>query len=449
MRAALTLMLTVSSVFLCEGCVADALIYSGSWVEPAEPLRVAPGKFSTVALEVRNKGTATWIPEEVYVSPKVVPPSWTGGALRLMRQTKPGEVAPFEGTLSPGTTGVGLSSVSWAVFIRGTAFGEVLETQVEVTCSNGTFCDGEERFANGRCVSGVKPCDDGAQCTVDVCDEQTGTCRHTPSGTCEACQGSCTADCTGRECGDDGCGGSCGVCASEALCVEFSGQCEAPVACDPLRPDCAGGCTAMEFCGTDCRCHGLTAPQPDLIVAEARLKSELLFDTVNVTEDSCAWVEQCVTGTGMRRVLRFSVEAVNQGMATLTVPSPAERPDLFSFAPCHGHYHFDGFASYALLDGGGRAVVTGRGHASCLQDTQPAISRPDVPCSRRFNCEVQGLQRGWSDLQSNTLECQWLDITGVAPGSYRLQVTLNPARALQEATLENNTTRVPVIIPGP
>jgi hypothetical protein len=143
------------------------------------------------------------------------------------------------------------------------------------------------------------------------------------------------------------------------------------------------------------------------------------------------------------------VEAVNQGLATLVVPSPAERPDLFTFAPCHRHYHFNGFASYTLLDGEGKAVVTGRAEASCVQDFQPVLSRPDVPCSRRFSCEAQGIQRGWSDLQSNTLECQWLDITDVAPGDYRLQVTLNPARVLQEATLENNTTSVPVTIPVP
>jgi len=42
-----------------------------------------------------------------------------------------------------------------------------------------------------------------------------------------------------------------------------------------------------------------------------------------------------------------------------------------------------------------------------------------------------------------------LDITNIAPGDYRLQVTLNPARAFQEATLDNNTSSVPVTIPPP
>ena len=36
----------------------------------------------------------------------------------------------------------------------------------------------------------------------------------------------CTADCTGRLCGDDGCGGSCGSCPSDVACIE--GQCADP-----------------------------------------------------------------------------------------------------------------------------------------------------------------------------------------------------------------------------
>ena len=44
-------------------------------------------------------------------------------------------------------------------------------------------------------------------------DEQTGQCEST-----------CTPDCTGRECGDDGCGGSCGTCSGAEIC-NVTGQC--------------------------------------------------------------------------------------------------------------------------------------------------------------------------------------------------------------------------------
>jgi hypothetical protein len=84
-----------------------------------------------------------------------------------------------------------------------------------------------------------------------------------------------------------------------------------------------------------------------------------------------------------------------------------------------------------------------------MEDTQRVVDGPSVQCSKQFNCEEQGIQRGWSDLYGNTLDCQWLDITDVPPGDYRIQVTLNPSRALQEVTLDNNIASVPVTIPPP
>ncbi|GEM_PF-4702092 len=53
----------------------------------------------------------------------------------------------------------------------------------------------------------------------------------------------CTPDCAGMECGDDGCGGTCGTCPAGESCV--GGGCEAPPACDSAA-DCDDGnpCTA-------------------------------------------------------------------------------------------------------------------------------------------------------------------------------------------------------------
>jgi V8-like Glu-specific endopeptidase len=44
----------------------------------------------------------------------------------------------------------------------------------------------------------------------------------------------CTPVCTGRSCGGDGCGGTCGACGAGELCTE-AGQ------CSPMTTDCAGG----------------------------------------------------------------------------------------------------------------------------------------------------------------------------------------------------------------
>lgn len=69
---------------------------------------------------------------------------------------------------------------------------------VEITCSDGIFCNGIERWVNELCVSGIgilyfvhfflnskkAPCDDGHNCTVDVCNEKNDTCIHIPGDDC-------------------------------------------------------------------------------------------------------------------------------------------------------------------------------------------------------------------------------------------------------------------------
>lgn len=296
---------------------------------------------------------------------------------------------------------------------------------------DGQFCGGDDG-CGGTCGT----CADGAACGADL------RCRPDP----------CVPDCENddgspRMCGDDGCLGSCGSCAAGDSCVPIDGTCETFAACDHMQPVCAGGCPARSFCGTDCACHAIDDPLPDLVVNRKRLADEILFDTINVRASSCSVVEQCVGGLGDRRVLRFSVEAINQGQATLTVPPPEERPDLFLFSACHGHYHFGGFASYELLDSTGRTIVEGRKQAYCMEDTVRVAQGPDIGCSKVFDCYNQGIQAGWSDLYGNTLDCQWLDITDVPPGDYQLRVSLNPGNALQEVTFSNNAATVPVTIP--
>ncbi|MFH1531143.1 MAG: hypothetical protein ABIK09_10485 [Pseudomonadota bacterium] len=55
----------------------------------------------------------------------------------------------------------------------------------------------------------------------------------------------CVPDCTGRECGDDGCVGSCGTCGASDKCNDTTGECEA---------DCASVCASKE-CGTVAGCN--------------------------------------------------------------------------------------------------------------------------------------------------------------------------------------------------
>jgi len=67
-------------------------------------------------------------------------------------------------------------------------------------------------------------CGDGFCDTDETCDACPGDCACTACGE-ECVQGACTfAACDGRECGPDGCGGSCGSCEEGLLCI--GGGCE-------------------------------------------------------------------------------------------------------------------------------------------------------------------------------------------------------------------------------
>ncbi|MFA5431192.1 MAG: hypothetical protein WC329_08540, partial [Candidatus Omnitrophota bacterium] len=87
----------------------------------------------------------------------------------------------------------------------------------------------------------------GKACGNDGCGGSCGTCA---SGyTCNAsgqCFTTCTPSCTGKACGNDGCGGSCGTCASGYTC-NVSGQCAAI-----CTPSCTGKACGNDGCGGSC-----------------------------------------------------------------------------------------------------------------------------------------------------------------------------------------------------
>lgn len=61
-------------------------------------------------------------------------------------------------------------------------------------CDDGVHCNGAERCASGRCAAGADPCDDGARCTTDRCDETARRCEHSPDGTVCADGDRCNGD---------------------------------------------------------------------------------------------------------------------------------------------------------------------------------------------------------------------------------------------------------------
>lgn len=95
---------------------------------------------------------------------------------------------------------------------------------------------------DGECVDCIPDCT-GKECGDDGCGGSCGECAGPPFG-CQAGACVCLPDCGGKECGDDGCSGSCGQCNGEQeLCVGGTCQCQ---------PACAGKDCGIDGCGGDC-----------------------------------------------------------------------------------------------------------------------------------------------------------------------------------------------------
>jgi len=85
---------------------------------------------------------------------------------------------------------------------------------------------------------------DVVQCGPDelcVSDESRVSCSACSEGCRDGVCLGCTPDCNGRECGFDGCGGTCGVCSDGEHCTA-EGRCEAEVGPSSPPPD-DGGCS--------------------------------------------------------------------------------------------------------------------------------------------------------------------------------------------------------------
>ena len=179
---------------------------------------------------------------------------------------------------------------------------------------------------------------------------------------------------------------------------------------------------------------------PDLVPVTTSLNA--YTTTEKFTAGACDALEGLVA-TGTRRLLRFTTETRNIGTTDLVLRSPVNNP-LFTYAPCHGHYHFDNFAAYRLLNTAGQQVAAGQKVGFCLEDVSrwnsAANSQP------QYNCDYQGIQAGWSDIYGGNLPGQWVDITGLAAGTYILEIQIDTANRIPEANEANNVARVKVTI---
>ena len=120
------------------------------------------------------------------------------------------------------------------------------------------------------------------------------------------------------------------------------------------------------------------------------------------------------------------------------------------YHPSHYHYHFEGFASYLMLQRDSAGVyqpTTKKGSKTgfCIMDSNHISSRG--PSSAQYgSCSgaLQGISVGWGDLYQGSLPEQWIDLgtSRLADGYYAVQSTADPQNKLNEAGRDNNNIGV-------
>lgn len=191
---------------------------------------------------------------------------------------------------------------------------------------------------------------------------------------------------------------------------------------------------------------------PDLVPDPYSIQAGTYIQRVQMYALRCAAEENCLSRSAYRPtvrdidyrvLLRFPQRVRNLGTADFLPTKPRHQWEWHS---CHQHYHsMDAFSNYDLLDALGRKVAEGHKASFCLEDTGC-----DPGFRRRYACttHTQGLSPGCYDTYAANIDCQWIDITDVPPGTYILKVTVNPNFLVQESDFSNNVVRCDIIYSG-
>ncbi|MBM7439616.1 lysyl oxidase family protein [Streptomyces sp. HB132] len=192
------------------------------------------------------------------------------------------------------------------------------------------------------------------------------------------------------------------------------------------------------------------------------------------------------TGTPGKDYLAFSANVWNAGPAQLVVDGfrkPGnELMDAYQYfydasgkqvgytptgtmewdpRPGHEHWHFTDFASYRLLKADKKETVRSGKEAFCLANTDavdytvknanwhPGNTDLSTACGQENSISVREvLDVGSGDTYTQDLPGQSFDITGLANGTYYIQVLANPEKRLEETNLGNNSALRKVVLGG-
>ena len=150
-----------------------------------------------------------------------------------------------------------------------------------------------------------------------------------------------------------------------------------------------------------------------------------------------------------RKLLRFGTRIANVGNEDLQLGTPTEDNPLWHWDQCHGHFHFDEYAEYNLynLDSEEPLPVSAKAGFSVIDIGVYDESIAPNGCVG-YSSRNQGITAGCQDTYSRSLQCQWVDVTDLEDGTYRLSVITNANRVIRELDYSNNSATIIVNIDG-
>lgn len=204
-----------------------------------------------------------------------------------------------------------------------------------------------------------------------------------------------------------------------------------------------GSCNYNPLATVPAPCIPFGSPEcpvgPDLeVVRDAILTS---MDVDQIQTDNCYVEEGCVTGYGLRDIIRFTTHIKNIGETDYFIGTP-QPGTQFVYDPCHNHWHYVGYAEYVLIAATGQTIPVGFKNGFCVLDLE---------CSGggfgQYTCGNMGISTGCGDIYDAGLMCQWIDITNVDTGRYTMIVRVNwdqspDALGRYETNYTNNMAQV-------
>jgi hypothetical protein len=72
---------------------------------------------------------------------------------------------------------------------------------------------------------------------------------------------------------------------------------------------------------------------------------------------------------------------------------------VFEYSPCHKHFHFSHYGSFAVGDPNEQSNVTNTKRGFCLQSVYRHANAEWSPLNQEYyTCSLQGIAAGWQDI---------------------------------------------------